>query len=180
MRLRARFHRQLYDNGSLTMWPMFILILVTLQRGGELVIARRNTAALLASGGHEVGAAHYPLIVMFHSAWLFGLWVLARDQPVNWFLMGAFLILQAIRIWVLATLGQRWTTRIIIMPTKPLVLGGPFQFLKHPNYIVVALEIFILPLAFGLIWFAALSGVINLCILAYRIRIEEQALSPQR
>jgi methyltransferase len=88
--------------------------------------------------------------------------------------------LQALRVWVLATLGPRWTTRIILMPEKPLVIGGPFNYVRHPNYAVVAAEIFVLPLAFGLIKFALINGIINLGILAYRIRIEEAALAPKR
>jgi methyltransferase len=162
------------------MWPIIILTLVTVQRLAELVIARRNTAALMAAGGREVGAAHYPIIVLFHAAWLLGLWVFARGHDVNWILIAVFAVLQAARVWVLATLGPRWTTRIILMPEKPLVVGGPFKFIRHPNYAVVAAEIFILPLAFGLISFAIIGGVINLGILAYRISIEEAALVPNR
>ena len=162
------------------MWPEIILALVTMQRLTELVIARRNTAALIANGGREVGAAHYPVIVMFHAAWLLGLWFFARGQDVNWLLIALFALLQALRVWVLATLGSRWTTRIILMPEKSLVVGGPFKFLRHPNYLVVACEIFVLPFAFGLFWFGLIAGVINLAILAYRISIEEKALSPQR
>ncbi len=162
------------------MWPLAILAFVTVQRIFELVIARRNTAGLMQKGGREIGASHYPIIVGFHSAWLLGLWIFARGQDVIWPLIAIFALLQALRIWVLATLGPRWTTRIIIMPEKPLVVGGPFKFLNHPNYLVVAAEIFVLPLAFGLVWFAVIGGLINLCILAYRIRIEEQALSPLR
>jgi methyltransferase len=162
------------------MWPIIILAFVTLQRLAELLIARRNTAALLANGGREIGAAHYPIIVVFHAAWLLGLWYFARGQDVNWILFAVFAVLQAARVWVLATLGPRWTTRIILMSEKPLVVGGPFKFMNHPNYFVVACEIFVLPLAFGLVAFALIGGVINLLILAYRIRIEEQALSPKR
>ena len=180
MRIRTGFHGHIYDTGALSMWPEIILALVTAQRLAELVIAWRNTAALMAKGGREVGAAHYPVIVLFHAAWLLGLWVLARGQDVNWILIAVFAVLQALRVWVLATLGPRWTTRIILMPEKPLVVGGPFKFLRHPNYLVVALEIFVLPFAFGLIWFGLIAGMINLAILAYRISIEEQALSPQR
>lgn len=162
------------------MWPILIMAFVTVQRLAELVIAKRNTATLLANGAREIGAAHYPIIVLFHSAWILGLWILARGQEVNWLLMGIFAILQGLRIWVLTTLGPRWTTRIIILPEKPLVLAGPFKFLRHPNYTVVALEIFILPLAFGLVSFAVIGGIINLGILAYRISIEEAALAPSR
>jgi methyltransferase len=91
-----------------------------------------------------------------------------------------FVVLQALRVWVLTTLGPRWTTRIILMPEKPLVVSGPFRYLNHPNYAVVTTEIFVLPLAFGLYWFALIGGMINLCILAYRIKVEESALAAKR
>ncbi len=162
------------------MWPIVILAFVTLQRLVEVVIARRNSAALIAQGGREVGASHYSLIVAFHAAWIIGLWIFAPGSEVNILWLALFALLQAMRVWVLQTLGPRWTTRIIIMPEKPLVVAGPFQYVRHPNYLVVALEIFILPLAFGLSWFALIGGIINLGILATRIRIEERALSPSR
>jgi methyltransferase len=162
------------------MWPVIILALVTAQRLFELVLAKRNTAALLAQGGREIGAAHYPVIVLFHAAWLLGLWYFARGQDVNWILIAVFVVLQALRVWVLTTLGPRWTTRIILMPEKPLVVSGPFRYLNHPNYAVVTTEIFVLPLALGLHWFALIGGVINLCLLAYRIKVEESALAAKR
>ena len=157
-------------------WPVLILVLVALQRLFELVLARRNTAQLLAQGAHEVGADHYPLIVGFHAAWLLGLFWLTREAAVNWGLVGVFAILQGLRLWVLATLGPRWTTRILIVPKETLVARGPFQFLNHPNYAVVAAEIFVLPLAFGLYGYALVGGLINLAILRLRIGVEERAL----
>ncbi len=160
--------------------PVVILALVTLQRLGELVLARRNTAKLLAAGGYEVGATHYPMIVVFHAAWLLGLWWLAPGQNVNWSFIGIFFVLQVLRVWVIATLGARWTTRIIRVPNETLVARGPFRFLGHPNYAVVILEIFVLPLAFGLVAFAMISGLINICILAWRISVENSALAEVR
>ena len=162
------------------MWPVLILAFVTIQRLYELLLARKNTTALLAKGGREVGATHYPLIVAFHTLWILGLWFFAHAQPVNWIFIAIFAGLQAMRVWVLTTLGPRWTTRIIIMPQAPLVVAGPFKYLKHPNYAVVAAEIFVLPLAFGLVWFSVFGGLINLGILATRIRVEERALSALR
>ena len=153
---------------------------VTLQRLGELVLAKRNTEKLLAAGGYEIGAAHYPLIVAFHAAWILGLWWLAPSQSVNWILIGLFAVLQALRVWVITTLGPRWTIRIIRVPNEILVARGPFRFINHPNYAVVIAEIFILPLAFGLIWFAVIGGVTNICILAWRIHVENTALAPVR
>ena len=157
-----------------------ILALVTVQRLGELVIARRNTEALLARGGYEVAPGHYPLIVAVHTLWLAALWWLAPGRPIVWPLIGLFLLLQLGRLWVLATLGERWTTRIIILPGAPLATGGPFRFLRHPNYAVVAAEIAVLPLAFGLWQMALAFSVANAIVLAIRIRAEEKALAPGR
>ncbi|HEV2746967.1 MAG TPA: isoprenylcysteine carboxylmethyltransferase family protein [Allosphingosinicella sp.] len=154
-----------------------ILALVTLQRLGELWLARRNSRALLARGGREAGAGHYPAIVAVHALWLAALWWLAAGRGVVWPLIGLFLLLQAGRLWVLAILGRRWTTRIIVLPGEPLVTAGPFRFVRHPNYLVVALEIAILPLAFGLWQVALLFSALNAAVLAIRIRAEDAALA---
>ena len=153
-----------------------ILTLVSAQRLGELVLARKNTARLMAQGGVETGAGHYPLIVALHAAWLVGLFLLAWDRPVNWFWMGVFVLLQLGRVWVIASLGERWTTRIITVPGEPLIRRGPYRFVSHPNYLVVAAEIAVLPLAFDLIAFAAVFSVLNALILAIRIRAESAVL----
>ena len=157
---------------------VIILALVTLQRLAELIVARNNTKGLLAQGAYEVAPGHYPLIVAVHTLWLAVLWWLAPGRPVSWLLIGLFLLLQIGRLWVLATLGRRWTTRIIILPGAPLVEGGPFRFLRHPNYAVVAAEIAVLPLAVGL-WGVALGfSLLNAAALTIRIRAEEKALRP--
>jgi methyltransferase len=154
-----------------------ILLLVTLQRLSELVIARRNTAALLARGAYEVSPGHYPLIVAVHAGWLAALWWLAPGRPISWPLIGLFLLLQLGRVWVLATLGRRWTTRIIVVPGERLVTNGPFRLLRHPNYAVVVLEIAVLPLAFGLWQLALIFSVLNAAVLAIRIKAEGKALA---
>ncbi len=156
--------------------PILVLLLVTLQRLGELVIAQRNTAQLLSKGAHEVAPEHYPLIVGLHAAWLIGLWVLAYDIHPNLILLGVFILLQAMRIWVLVTLGPRWTTRIIVLPGAPLVREGPFRFVSHPNYCVVVAELLVLPLAFGLLWYGIVFSILNAFVLTIRIRAENQAL----
>ena len=156
---------------------VIVLALVTLQRGFELVLARRNTARLMARGAVEVGAVHYPLIVAMHAVWLAGLWLLAWNRPVNLVWLGLFVVLQAGRLWVLASLGPRWTTRIIILPGEPLVRRGPYRFFSHPNYMVVAGEILVLPLAFGLLVFGLVFSVLNAGILFIRIRTEQIALA---
>jgi len=157
-----------------------LIALVTAQRLAELIIARRNTRDLLAQGAYEVGSAHYPLIVAVHAAWLASLWILAPGRPILWPLIAVFVLLQCGRLWVLATLGRRWTTRIIILAGSPLVTGGPFRFVRHPNYLVVAAEIAVLPLAFGLVWVAIVFTLLNGLVLAIRIRTEGKALEPLR
>ncbi|QIG96165.1 MULTISPECIES: isoprenylcysteine carboxyl methyltransferase family protein [unclassified Bradyrhizobium] len=153
-----------------------ILVLVTLQRLGELVLARRNTARLLAQGAIEVGANHYPLIVLLHAGWLIALWIWGRDQDVNLAALAAFLLLQGLRLWVLAALGPRWTTRIIVLPGAPLVASGPYRLFPHPNYAVVVGEIALLPLALHLPVVALIFTALNLAVLAIRIRAESRAL----
>jgi len=153
-----------------------ILAFVTLQRLAELAIARRNTRRLLARGAYQVGAGHYPLIVVLHGAWLAGLWWLALGRPLIWPFAAAYFLLQPLRLWVLASLGGRWTTRIIILPGAPLVRSGPFRLLRHPNYAIVVAEIALLPLAFGLWEMAVVFSLLNAAILAIRIRAEERAL----
>ncbi|NTF40983.1 isoprenylcysteine carboxyl methyltransferase family protein [Rhizobium rhizogenes] len=159
------------------LWPSIALLsFVTLQRLAELVYARRNTAALIARGAREYAGAHYPFMVAMHAAWLIGLWLLAIGRPVDplWFVL--FMLLQGLRLWVLATLGERWTTRIIILPGAPLVRKGPYRFLSHPNYAIVVGEIAVLPLAFGMPLYAAIFSVLNGIILIVRIRAENACL----
>ncbi|MGI9170184.1 MAG: isoprenylcysteine carboxyl methyltransferase family protein [Caulobacteraceae bacterium] len=156
---------------------IIVLALVTAQRLGELVLAARNTRRLLAKGGREVDAGHYPLLVLLHAAWLAGLWLLAWDRPVRWPWVALFLVLQGLRLWVIATLGERWTTRIVVLPDAPLVRRGPYRFFSHPNYAVVAAEIAVLPLAFGLVLYAAAFSLLNAGVLAIRLRAETRALA---
>jgi methyltransferase len=161
-------------------FSILVLALVTLQRLGELVLARRNTRALLARGAYELGASHYPLIVLLHAAWLAGLWLLAWDRPVVALWLAVFLGLQALRIWVISTLGARWTTRIIILPGAPLVRDGPYRFLSHPNYVVVAGEMAVLPLAFGLPLYGLIFFLLNAAVLTLRLSVEAKALAAGR
>ena len=154
-----------------------ILALVTAQRLGELVLANRNTKRLLAAGGVEHGAGHYPLIVALHAGWLGGLWLLAWDRPVSLAWLAVYVVLQAGRAWVLASLGARWTTRIIAVPGEALVRRGPYRFIPHPNYAVVVGEILVLPLVFGLRAYALVFSALNAAVLWIRIRAEARALA---
>lgn len=160
------------------MWPAIAIIaFVTLQRLSETAIAQQNTKGLLAAGAREHAPGHYPLIVAVHAGWLAALWWFAPGRDIYWPLIALFALLQLGRIWVLRTLGPRWTTRIIVLPGAPLVSGGPFRFVRHPNYLVVIGEIAVLPLAFGLWQIALLFSILNAAVLTIRIRAEERALS---
>jgi methyltransferase len=153
-----------------------VLGLVTLSRMIELPFARANTRRLLAAGGHEVAPSHYPLIVALHAAWLAALWWFARDRPVNLPLLALFGLVELGRIWVLLTLGRRWTTRIVVVPGEALVRRGPYKFLYHPNYAVVVAEIALLPLVFGLWRVALVFTLLNAAALTVRIHEENRAL----
>ena len=157
---------------------VLILALVTMQHLGELWLAARNTRRLLARGAREVSAAHYPLIVAVHTAWLAALWWLAPGRPIHVGWLALFVLLQFARIWVVASLGERWTTRIIILPNAPLfVRRGPYRFVAHPNYLVVIGEIAALPMVFGL-WEVALAfSLLNAAVLLIRVRAENAALA---
>lgn len=157
-----------------------ILALVTLQRLGELVLARRNTGRLLARGGVEVGAEHYPIMVGLHGGWLVGLWWFAWNRPADLAWLALYLVLQVLRIWTIASLGDRWTTRIISLPGAPLVRRGPYRVLPHPNYVVVAAEIAVLPLVFHMWIYAAVFTALNASVLWIRIRVEDRALRRAR
>ena len=153
-----------------------ILVMIMFQRLGELWLSNRNTKRLLAAGAYEVGRAHYPFMIILHGLWLAALWWYAPWQPINWFWLSIFILLQAARVWMFLSLGPRWTTRIIILPGAPLVRDGPYRYVNHPNYLIVIGEIASLPLAFGLSKIAVFFSVINAAILAVRIREENRAL----
>ncbi|MEA3066927.1 MAG: methyltransferase [Sphingomonadales bacterium] len=153
-----------------------ILALVTLQRLGELWLSKRNTARLIGQGAREHAPGHYPLIVALHGAWLAALWWLAPSRPIDGFWLAMFVLIEIARIWVIYSLGPRWTTRIIVLPDAPLVRRGPYRFVDHPNYVVVVAEIAVLPLVFGLWQVALIFSVLNGAMLAVRIREENRAL----
>ena len=157
-----------------------ILGFVTLQRLVELRLADRHSNRLLAEGAVEHAAGHYPFLVALHMAWLAALWWWAPGRPVDLALLTVFALLQLGRIWVIATLGRRWTTRIIVQPGAPLVRTGPYRFLNHPNYVIVTAEIAVLPLVFGLVAIAVTFSVLNAVILWVRIRAEDKALESLR
>ena len=162
-------------------WPAIaILAFVTLQRLAELQLAHRNSRRLLAEGAKEHGRGHYAFIVALHMTWLAALWWWAPGRPVSVPLLLLFALLQLGRVWVIATLGARWTTRIIVKPGAPLVRSGPYRFLSHPNYWIVTAEMAVLPLVFGLAGIAIAFSFLNAIMLWVRIRAENRALDSLR
>ena len=155
--------------------------LVLLQRVLELAWGRRNTVRLLRAGAIEVDAEGYPLFVLLHAGWLVSLvaFVPGATPPV-WPLLGLFALLQLGRLWVILSLGEYWTTRIVTLPGAPLVRTGPFRHVRHPNYLLVIAEIAVLPLAFGAVAIATAFSAFNLVLIGRRIRIEESVLAPRR
>ncbi|MGK9168052.1 hypothetical protein KXR53_17215 [Inquilinus limosus] len=159
-------------------WAQWMVLLVAAQRLGELAYARRNEARLRARGAVESGARHYPLFILLHGAWLLAIFLLVpADRTPFWPLLVLFLLLQVARVWVVATLGPYWTTRVLSLPGAPLVRRGPYRWLRHPNYLIVAAEIAVLPLAFDAWVIAIVFSLANALLLHHRIGIEEQALA---
>lgn len=152
---------------------------IVLQRLSELFIARRNTALLLERGAYEVGASHYPYMVAMHSAWISCLVIFGYDETIVFGWIAVFAVLQVLRVWILSSLGERWTTRIIIL-NEPLVVRGPFKYLSHPNYVLVVAEIIVAPMVLGLGWLALVFTVLNALMLWVRISVEHKALAPMR
>ncbi len=175
---RAGLHRGVPGDDGVTGAVYLVVGLVAAQRLAELVLARRNAARLVAAGGIEHGAGHYPILVALHAAWLAAL-VLAvpADRAPAAGPLAAYLALQPLRYWAVASLKGRWTTRVIVLPGAAPVRAGPYRYLAHPNYLVVALEIPLLPAAFGAWALAAGFGLANLVVLAWRIRVEGAALA---
>ncbi len=164
-------------------WPVLVLLVcVTVQRLGELVLDRINTRALLAQGAVEHGPRHYPLFILLHSSWLVSLfvWTLAVEPSLNWLLCGLYVVLQGGRVWVLLTLGRFWTTRVISLPDAPLINLGPYKYVRHPNYWIVVCEVALLPSVIGAWEIAVVYSILNAALLAHRIKIENAALLPRR
>jgi methyltransferase len=158
-----------------------ILLLLALARLLELTIAGRNTRRLMAEGAVEAGQGHYPMIVAIHLAWFASLLLLVPvARAPSWPWLAFFLLLQPLRVWIIASLGRFWTTRVVSLPGAPLIRKGAFRYIRHPNYLIVELELISLPLAFGAPLVALVFGLANALIIAWRVRIEDQLLAPRR
>ncbi|MBM3503267.1 MAG: hypothetical protein FJX65_05275 [Alphaproteobacteria bacterium] len=154
---------------------------LVIQRLIELAWAQRNTRRLLARGAVEIGRSHYPLFIALHGAWLAAiLFAIPEERMVSVPLLAAFLLLQVARLWVIASLGPFWTTRIITLADTPLVRRGPYRLMRHPNYAVVVAEIAVVPLMFEAWTIALVFSILNATLLYWRIRVENAALAPRR
>jgi methyltransferase len=155
----------------------WLVVFLIVQRFAELAIAHRNTARLKAEGAVEFGAGHYPLMVLLHASWLAALAWLGHDRNLDAGWLMPFVLLQAARVWVIASLGRRWTTRVLVLPGADPIARGPYRWLRHPNYLVVALEIFVVPLILGLPAVALVFSAANAALLCWRIAVENRALT---
>lgn len=163
-----------------------LLVILSLQRLAELVHAKRNACLAFARGGREYAAGHYPLIVALHVSWFIG-WISehilrgGEMQQPWWLFVGVISLAQVMRYWTIATLGPAWNTRIIVVPGTEKVTAGPFKYVSHPNYIVVLVEFFVIPLFVGAYLTAIIATALNYLILT-RIRIpaEERAVNELR
>lgn len=167
--------------GSRAAYTAF-LGLVGAERLAELALTRRNTAWSLARGGVEVGRRHYPVMVAMHTA-LFGACLAEvarldrRFRPhLGWPMVGLVAGTEALRWWAITTLGPRWNTRVIVIPGLEPVRGGPYRFLRHPNYVAVVLEVAALPLVHSAWLTAGVFSALNAAVLRVRIRVEDAAL----
>lgn len=159
--------------------PLYLVVaFLVAQRLGELVHSRRNHRALAAQGAIEVGREHYAAMVALHAGWLLALLVTIDPRAaVSLPLLAVFVLLQCARVWVLATLGSRWTTRVVVLPGATRIRSGPYRYVDHPNYVIVCGEMAVVPLMFGAPILAACATLLNLLVLRARLRVENAALA---
>ena len=166
-----------------TGWYLALLGLVALERLAELIVSTRNARRAMAMGGVESGQGHYPVMVALHTGLLLGcaVEVVVADRPfipwLGWSMLVLVVLAQALRWWCIRTLGVRWNTRVIVVPGLPLVTGGPYRWLRHPNYVAVVVEGIALPLVHTAWVTAVVFTALNIPLLAVRLRCEEAALA---
>lgn len=166
----------------MTNWMLTLLLIIIGQRLVELMIAKRNERWMLARGGIEKGAEHYKWFVLLHGLFFISLSFEAaiynRDYfELNYVLLFLFIAAQLGRIWCIYTLGRFWNTKIIVLPRVALIKKGPYKYVKHPNYIIVGIELFIIPLLFGAYITAFVFPILHILLLKIRIPKEEKALN---
>jgi methyltransferase len=161
--------------------PQIAALLILIQRGAEEVHSARNTRALLARGAREEGPSYYPVVAVTHLSWIASLFFLIpSDAQPFWPVIGLYVVLQAARYWVIATLGPYWTHRIITIDKAPIVSSGAYRLFKHPNYAITIAETLLLPVAFSAVALALIMTAIWVAVLSYKIRLEDAALAARR
>ena len=159
-----------------------VLGVVACERIAEMWLSRRNAKWSFAQGGREYGQGHFPFMVVLHTGFLLGcvaeVWFCHRtfEPMLGTGMFALALLCQGLRWWVIGTLGHQWNARVIVVPDLPRVTGGPFRHVPHPNYVAVVLEGIALPMIHGAWITALIFTLLNLPLLAVRIRCEERAL----
>jgi methyltransferase len=163
-------------------WYVVLVLVVGLERIAELVVSLRNARWSFERGGIETGKGHYPFMVLLHTGFLAGCLVeaIVADRPfipaLGWTMFAVVLLAQGLRWWCITVLGHQWNTRVIVVPGLSLVAAGPYKFFRHPNYVAVVAEGIALPLVHTAWVTAAVFLLLNIPLLAVRIRAEEAAL----
>lgn len=165
----------------LNKWLFGLFLFLISQRLIELFIAKRNEKWMKKRGGIEKGEGHYRWFIIIHI--LFFISILAEtfirsNQMiyVNYILLFIFIITQMGRFWCIYSLGRFWNTKVIILPGEPIIKKGPYKYIKHPNYIIVGVELFVIPLLFGAYVTAIIFPILHILLLRMRIPIENKAL----
>jgi len=160
-----------------------IISIVIIQRLTELIIAKKNEIWLKREGAIEYGKEHYKFIVVLHILFFISMIIEYKSRgrthelnTINYLFLVFFIVLQISRVWILKTLGKYWNTRILRIPGSHLIKAGPYKYFKHPNYIIVACEIFTIPMIFNLYFTAVIFTVLNAVMLFVRIKVENSAL----
>jgi methyltransferase len=161
--------------------PQMAALLILIQRGLEEVYSQYNTRVLLRQGASEAGRDYYPVVASTHLGWIAAVgFLVPADAPVHLPLLMAYVALQPVRYWIIATLGRYWTHRIITLPGAPVVARGPYRLVRHPNYAVTLAETLLLPLAFGQVALGVIFTVIWAAVLQHKIALEDRALAERR
>jgi methyltransferase len=164
-------------------WYVVLVLLVGLERVAELVVSLRNAKWSFARGGVETGKGHYPFMVLLHTGLLAGclVEVIVADRPfipaLGWPMLAVVLLAQGLRWWCITVLGPQWNTRVIVVPELSLVASGPYRWFRHPNYVAVVAEGVALPLVHDAWITAVVFTLLNVPLLAVRVRAEEAALA---
>jgi len=167
---------------SLTFY-LALLVVVALERLYELFLSRQHAKKAFQQGGVEAGAGHFRWMVVLHTLFLpacaVEVWFLPRPwNPILGIpMVGVLVASMSLRYWAVMTLGERWNTRVIVVPGLSAVDRGPYRWVRHPNYVAVGLEMFALPLVHGAWICATVFSVLNYAMLLVRVRVEEAALA---